>query len=182
MDFIKLLESAENNPEILEGLATSGFSQDDIKQAMSMVKNGKFEDLHKNLKDKGFDMDAIKEKVKSIRSTFNQVKKSIHGPYRKAILINASRKLKIKEVGFSPKRFFTCPDVVELICSRLSRDGRQIKIYYDPNHGGHNRRASHLAGFRVGGNLLIVDATKTDDKMITDLPEKYILDLEKELN
>ena len=80
------------------------------------------------------------------------------------LLITASRQVKQRWVPLDNVRLCISQNIhtdnpIEMACSRLSIGpwaDKTIRLWYNPERKGNNKRASKLAGFGVGGEIFIM--------------------------
>ena len=133
------------------------------------IATDKKDEILKEMKKQGINPKDIAKQTRKLASLTKSKTK-------KAVLVTATRQVKTKEVPVdltesSAKTVLNLTEVVGVSCSRLSSE-KTIKIWYDPNNGGKNKRATKIVGFDVGGSLLITDEEG-------DLTEEDFLELEK---
>lgn len=154
-------------------------SQDQISEALKNLTPESLDNLKKTFAGKGDqfakkikdqiakEMKRTGAKPKEIKEKFTEVKKELAAlsktPTKKAVLITASRQLKTKNVPQdfsenSAKSILNCTSAVGMSCTRLSVGSlseKTIKIWYDSSILSKNKRATNIAGFTIGGSLLI---------------------------
>ena len=146
-----MLDESKNmmTPEILE-------------QARKFANGGQGTQILKEMQRRGVDTNGIRDQVMDQQKLMREMLAT--KPNKTVILITSSRKLKVKTVmldsiELNAKHLVKSEHAIELPCSRLatgSLTGKTIKIWYNPAQGSKNKRASKIAGFPVGGDLLII--------------------------
>lgn len=150
-----------------------------MEQARKLATGNQGQQIIREMQRRGFNPDAMRtqilEQQKAVRLANMQI-----GNTKRAILITATRKLKIHNVPIdlsstSVVNIIKSSEPVEISCSRLATGGlagKTIKVWYDPTIGGKNKRLSKIIGFPASGNGLIVMEEG-------DLEEKDFLTAEK---
>jgi len=160
-----LLEKMRENPDesnkILEE-SMAKISPEMIENAKKFAMSDQAVQLMKDMQKKGLDPRMIQSQLANIKRS-NRISKN-KGESKKAILITSSRRIKVKDVQVDSvdkdaKIILKSPGIKETLCSKLkvgSFTDKTIKIWYNPNFPGKNKRASKLTELPVGGDVLIV--------------------------
>lgn len=140
-----------------------------IEKAQNMASSSSVSNIMSQMKDKGINPAKLQTQAKNMMK-----KASSKGQQRKCVLVTTSRKYKSRNVSCidtktSVSGILLTPTPVEISCSRLAvgnLENKTIKIWYNPNAQGKNRLASKLAGFPIGGEIIVFcpdcDLTETD--------------------
>ena len=160
----------------------SRMTPDMMEQARKLATGGQGKQIIREMQKRGMDPKAMRAQIqKEKRALRGQGTKPI-GETFQVILITLSRQSKSKSIprdniNLTIGNILKCPSPVELSCSRLALGplaGKTIKVWYDPERLGKNRRASKILGFPVGGEIVIILEGE-------DLTEKDFLSAEKHL-
>ena len=151
---------------------------------VSFKHNGQGLKIMQNMQKRGIDPRAMRAEFLKQQNALKGIQKHEEGETQKAILITASRQLRCREIPTDKSKHKTviagalhCENPVELSCSRLAvgpLEGLEIRIWYDDNANGKNKRASKLVGFDVANEILVM----VNDH---DLSEEDFLTVEKML-
>lgn len=177
-----MLNKMASTPEDMGKLIQESMGKinpDMLEQARKLVSGGQGDQIIREMKKKGLDpvkmRKDIQKQQKLVRKTVNAQQETIQG-----LLITASRQIRVKKIPLKDIKssvisLIKCPNPVELPCSRLEQGplaNKSIKIWYNPDHAGKNKRASKIIGFPMGGEILILSE-------IGDLSEKDFLEVEE---
>lgn len=177
------LNQLTGNPDEMSRLMQESIkhmSPETMQQARNLAMGNQGEQIKREMQKRGIDPHAMRKKIlKQKRALRGTVPKSIETTLT-AILITESRQVKLKQISPSSLSInigsiLKGEKPVELSCSRLAQGplaNKSIKIWYNPNHPGRNKRTSKIIGFPVGGSMLIVAEGE-------DLSEKEFLAAEK---
>jgi len=142
---------ANANPEVME-------------QARKLAMGGQGDQIMKEMRKRGMDPVALRAQIKHEKklNRANTPKSNI--PTQSVIHINASRKAKCVNMNkitmaSDIAKLLHTDTPVELSCSRLARGPlaeKIVKIWYNPDTSGKNRRTSKIIGFDIGSDLIVV--------------------------
>lgn len=181
-----IINQMNSNPSDLNKIMEQSMgkmSPEMMEQARKMASSGQGEQIIREMQKRGLD-------PQQIRSQFMEQRKILKGmggndlseKSQQVIVITHNRQLKVRKLTVSNLKLsidtiLKTSDGVELSCSRLATGplaGKTIKIWYDPNYPGLNKRAKKLLGFPVGGDIIILMSEG-------DISEKDFLICEKKL-
>ncbi|CAH6420061.1 Hypothetical protein HVR_LOCUS1086 [uncultured virus] len=153
-----------------------------MEQARKLAMGGQGEQIMKEMQKRGMDPHAMRAQIMEQQRMLRGTGGNTSDATQQVILINKSRQLKIRKISpaslqLSVSGILRAPSPVELSCSRLAQGplaGKTIKVWYDPEQPGVNRRSKKILGFGVGGDIIIV-------MMEGNLSEKDFLAAEKRL-
>jgi hypothetical protein len=147
----KMMEESMNHmtPEMME-------------QARKLAMGGQGGQIMREMKKRGLNPKALKAQLAEQQKALRAVR--VTTSTKQAILIThskraRSRKLPHDNVSAAVGNILNCSEPVELSCSRLAQGPlaeKTIKVWYNPEATGKNRRASKIVGFSVGGEIIIV--------------------------
>jgi hypothetical protein len=173
-----ILNQISNNPDLISKMMEESMAQmtpEMMEKAKKMATGGQGQQLLRNMQRRGIDTQPMKAKlIAQQKALKNSIKSE---PNKRTVLITAGRKLKIRNIPVasiqtSATRIIKSESVIELSCSRMASgplQGKTIKVWYDPNRGGKNPRASKIVGFPIAGDLLIImeEGDLTEEDFIT---------------
>lgn len=181
-----MLNQMTSNPDEVNRMMEESMNRmtpEMMDQARKLAMGGQGDQIMREMQKRGID-------PKAMRAQMLQQKRALRGLCGKntesttqVILITMSRQVKVRRIprdniSVAAGSILKCNSPVELSCSRLAQGplaGKTIKVWYDPEHVGKNRRASKIVGFSIGGEIVIV----TQDE---DLTESNFLAAERQLN
>lgn len=180
-----MLNQMAANPEEVSKMMEDSMSRmtpDMMDQARKLAMGGQGDQIMREMQKRGIDPKAMREQMKEQQRALRGLGGKHGDATTQVILITTSRQAKVRKI---PRGNITaavgsilkCPSPVELSCSRLAQgplSGKTIKVWYDPEHAGKNRRASKIVGFSIGGEIVVV----VDDE---DLSEANFTAAEKKL-
>lgn len=150
-----------------------------MEEARKIATGSQGQNILKIMQRRGVDPNSMKaQALQQQRTLKGLVSKT--GITKKCILITGNRQLKIRNIPIGSEQISAINIVksnnpVELSCSRLatgSLEGKTIKLWYDPELKGKNRRLTRIAGFPIAGSGLIIMKDG-------DLDEKDFISAEK---
>lgn len=162
-----MLNQMAANPEEVNKMMEDSMNQmtpEMMEQARRLAMGGQGDQIMREMQKRGID-------PKAMRAQMLQQQRALRGLTRKTgdstlevILITTSRQAKVRKIPrdnitAAVASILKCPSPVELSCSRLAQGplvGHTIKVWYDPERPGKNRRASKIIGFPIGGEIVIV--------------------------
>lgn len=145
-----------------------------MEQARKMAAGGQGQNIMREMQRRGMDPHALRAQAANQRKALKGLGGKSSEATKQVILITKTRQLRVRKISpnsiqLSAANILHVPNPVELSCSRLAQgplDGKVIKVWYDPDQRGVNRRARKIVGFPVGGDILIVvndeDLTEAD--------------------
>ena len=166
--------------EQLSHVMRSGVLRDAANEAMHMVKTNEGEKLSKTVNKKGVTRSKMMREYKVMKKNMKQEEAPPPSLPRTIIIVSENRQLTEKVVSLVTikediKKILKCQEPIEVTAPLLSEghlSGKDIKIWYDSNNKGRNRKLSKLAGIRCGGAGIIVcytdDLTSDGIKFIED--------------
>lgn len=155
----------------------NGLSPDALGKLKKVVFDKK-DQIMKEMKRKGIKPKEIKEKFIEGKKKLLALTKP---QTKKAVIITPSRQMKTKNVPVnftveSANSSLNAISAVGMTCSQLcigNLSEKTIKIWYDPTISNKNKRATKIAGFEIGGSLLITcdegDLTEEDLSTVEQL-------------
>lgn len=170
-----MLKRVNDNPEEVQKIMAESMSKmtpDMMGQAKKMAMGGQGEKIRRAMAQQGMDPRALRAQLLEQQRMMRASK--ITEATKKAIQITTSRQAKPRTVPegdcyATACRLLKSQGVVQLSCSRLATGplaGKTIKVWYDTEAKGKNRRSTKILGFPVGSSLLIVmeegDLTESD--------------------
>lgn len=187
LNISSMLNQMAANPEEVNKAMEESMNQmtpEMMEHARKLAMGGQGNQIIREMKKRGIDINAMKNQVteqrKLMKSLNNSNKKSTS--LKQVILITSSRQVRSRKISSenindSVKSILKCVNPVELSCSRLSHGpliNKTLKVWYNPENMGKNKRASRIVGFPVGGEIVIVMEEG-------DLNETDLLSVEKQL-
>jgi hypothetical protein len=161
-----LTKMAQNPDEIAKmmGSQLKNAPPEVMEQARKLAMGGQGEHIMKEMKKKGMDPLAMRAQIKQHKKAAKGSTPAVTEPTLAAIHINVGRKAKVVNVsrvsvGSSVASILHVPKPVEMSCSRLACGplaDKVIKVWYNPDTTGKNRRTSKIVGFPIGSDVVIV--------------------------
>lgn len=184
-NFNSMLNDMMNNPDEITKFMSDSSGQknsDMMEQARKIAMSGQGEEIIQEMQNRGLDPKAMRSQMLEHQNSLRGISTKSLELTKKVILITVSRKIKVRNIPLnsvsqSAENILHTSEPVELSCSRLARGPLKdaiIKVWYNPNHPGVNRRASKIIGFNIGGEILIVnnEGDISEDQFLT--AEKHI--------
>lgn len=145
--------------EMMEGMSNQ-MTPEMMEMARKMASGGQGKQLLREMQRQGMDPNVLKEAAKHQKRALRKASVKLDSSNTTFFVINTKRQLKTSNLVFNGEHV-TSLDVkgLEIPCSRLAQgplSGKTIKAWYDPSFTTKNRRASKIAGLRVGGDLLLM--------------------------
>lgn len=167
VDISTMLNKIANNPEEVSKIMAntqSAMTPDMMEQARKLAAGSQGDKLKKELNKRHMDPRQIRLEFKEQQKIYRKTAIQAQGPTKKVCYLKQTRKLiqrdlPISSIQSSAASMLKYKDVVEISCSRLALGplkGKTIKIWYNPDIKGNNRRATKIVGFPIGGEILIV--------------------------
>lgn len=169
-----MTQQPEKLTEMLEK-SMKHVSPEMMDQARKLVNGGQGDRILKEMQRRGLNPHAMRSKIKDHQKNMKGLGTSRSGPMRKAIIITLSRKLKSRNIPIDSTKISidsilkSTDTSVEILCSRLSQGplvGKTVRLFYNSLATSKNRRASRVAGFQIGGDVLCMiddyDITESD--------------------
>lgn len=163
-DLAPMLEKIGSNPEEIQKFVMEhmkNMSPEMLEKIKSLAMGGNPEQLMKEMQRKGLDPAAMKAKLAEQQEMLKHMVPKAAVDFRTGVLVSNSRQLKPRKLSkfnttAAALAILKTADAQEIACSNLSVSGKTIKAWYNPNIKGINKRASKIAGFKVGGELLLI--------------------------
>lgn len=181
-----MLNHMANNPtdvsKVMEN-SKGNLGSEVEEQARRIARNGQGEQIMKEMQRRGMDPDAMKKQFLQQQRMAKGLPTKSTDAKQKILHITKSRQLKTREIIVNEIKtaavgILHTESPVSSSCSRLAigpLQGKEIKIWYDPNAIGKNRRATKIAGFPICGELIIVvdnfDLNESNLKIVENLLE-----------
>jgi hypothetical protein len=173
---------ASNPDEISQVMKDSmkHMSPEAIQQARNLAMGSQGQQIRKEMQRRGIDPNAMRKQLLEQQKILKGTSSKVTDDAKSMIIVTSSRQIKSRRIS-SATLSISIPSIlhsekpIELSCSRLAQgplSGKSIKVWYDPNNGSKNRRASKIIGFPVGGDMLIMVEGE-------DLSEKDLIAAEK---
>jgi len=171
-----MLNRMANNPNELEKMIRDTKYQmtpEMMEQARKLAEGGHGDHIMKEMRRRGMDPKAMKSKLKDQQKSVKGLGAMSVEMTKKVVLITRSRKIKTKSVPTNSANvaisgLLRVEDPNVVACSRLAQgplSGNIIKLWYDSANTTRNRLASKLAGFTVGGEIVI----ESEDGDVTEV-------------
>lgn len=178
-----MLNRMTNNPEEVTRMmheSMKTLSPEVMQQARNMAMGAQGQQIRKEMQRRGINPQAMRKQLLEQKRALQGTSAQVSSDATAAIIVTTSRQVRTRKLSqaslsLSAAAILHAEAPVELSCSRLAKGpltGKSIKIWYDPNHPGKNKRTSRIIGFPVGGEMLIVVEGE-------DLSEKDFLAAEK---
>ena len=163
-DLAPMLEKIGSNPEEIQKFVMEhmkNMSPEMLEKIKSLAMGGNPEQLMKEMKRKGLDPVAMKAKLAEQQEMLKHMVPKAAVDFRTGVLVSNSRQLKPRKLSkfnttAAALAILKTADAQEIACSNLSVSDKTIKAWYNPNVKGINKRASKIAGFKIGGELLLI--------------------------
>lgn len=156
----QLGDDPEKMKEMMDKTSTE-MTPEMMEMARKIASGGQGQQLLREMQRQGMDPNVLKTFAKNHKRSVNTSFSPLDNPNQSFFLINSKRQLKTGKLTFNGDKLLSL-DIkgIEIPCSRLAQgplSGKSIKAWYDPAYAGSkNRRASKIAGLRVGGDLLVM--------------------------
>ena len=178
-----ILNQMAENPDEVSRMMTESmnhFTPDMMEQARKLAMGGQGDKIMKEMKKRGINPKAMKAQVSKQKKVLRALKTPTIT--KQVVLITTSRQARSRRLPLdnilpSVSNILKCSEPVELSCSRLAQGplaGKTIKVWYNPENIGKNRRATKLVGFPVGGEIIIVMEEGDLTEEILTLAEKHL--------
>lgn len=152
-----------------------------MEQAKKLSQGGQADRIIKEMQKRGLNPHQMKAEIEQQRKTMKVLNPKNSGPTKKALIITLNRQVKSRAVPTDcgeavAAPILHCQHPVEIPCSRLALGpwaDKSIRVWYDADLKGKNKRASRIVGFPVAGDIII----HAED----DLSEADFNEIEKQL-
>jgi hypothetical protein len=152
-----------------------------MEQAKKLSQGGQADRILREMQKRGMNPHQMKAEMEQQQKTMKALNPKKMGPTKKALIVTLNRQVKSRaippdcgESAVAP--ILHCQHPVEISCSRLALGpwaDKTIKVWYDGDLKGKNKRASKIVGFPVAGDIII----HAED----DLLESDLIEVEKQL-
>jgi len=171
-----MLNQISGDPEKIGKLMNDSMGQvtpDMMEQARKLATGGQGAQIFSEMQRRGMDPMTMKKQLMKHKRSMMGLDSKGTGT-QQCILITVTRQVKTLNIAYTSIQSAACgifksSSPLELSCSRMAQgplSGKNIKMWYNPEHKGKNRRASKIAGLPIGGELLLVmesgDFTEAD--------------------
>ena len=162
-----MLNQMAANPEEVNKMMEESMSRmtpEMMEQARKLAMGGQGDQIMKEMKKRGLDPRVLKAQMREQQKALRGLENKNIADTKQVVLITTSRQVKTRKLpndNYLPniKTILKCNDPVELSCSRLAQgplSGKTIKVWYNPEHTGKNRRATKIVGFPIGGEIIVI--------------------------
>lgn len=171
-----LINRISSNPDEVTQMMKESMkhlSPEAMQQARNIAMGSQGQQIRKEMQRRGINPQAMRKQLLEKQRALKGTSAKVSDDAKSVIVITSSRQIKSRKLSpaslsFSAASILRAEAPVELSCSRLAKGplaGKSIKIWYDPNQQGKNRRATKIIGFPVGGDMLVlVDGEDLSEK------------------
>lgn len=180
----EMLRQINNNPDEAQKMMAESLSKitpDMMEKARKLAMGSQGENVRKEMQKRGVNPHELKAQFLQQQRLMRQASKS-NSKEKKVVFVTKSRTVKTRTIPEDSiesyiSKILKVSTPIQLSCSRLALGplaGKTIKVWYDPEAKGKNRRSTKILGFPVGSELVIVMEEG-------DLTEKDFLTVEAQL-
>jgi hypothetical protein len=186
-DIPSVVSRMKNNPDEVEKIIDEqmgSITPEMMEKARKLISEGQGQQILKEMMKKGVNPSELKNKILKQKKELKKANKTTiqKVSYQNVIHITNSRQAKVRKIQsdnieVSVKAILNAPSAVELSCSRLSKGPfakKTLKVWYNPEKPGKNKRSSKIMGFPVGSDLIILSVGDDIDLKSFELMETYL--------